>query len=76
MLFLIRHRLTSVFDESQLNESRFMSLLENFLCDDTMHNVVEQLVNFIHGGYVETEEEKLSRLARVGHVLAVDGGRC
>ncbi|CAK8684544.1 EF-hand calcium-binding domain-containing protein 5-like isoform X3 [Clavelina lepadiformis] len=57
-------RLTSVFDESQLNESRFMSLLENFLCDDTMHNVVEQLVNFIHGGYVETEEEKLSRLAR------------
>ena len=60
-------RLTSVFDESQLNQGRFVSLLENFVTDETGHQVVEQLVNFIHAGYVETEEEKMSRLARVCH---------
>lgn len=57
--------MTSVFDENQLSEGRFISLLENFVTDDTNHVTVEQLVNFLHGGYVETEEEKMSRLARV-----------
>nr|CAB3241204.1 EF-hand calcium-binding domain-containing protein 5-like [Phallusia mammillata] len=57
-------RMTSVFDESQLSQGRFVSLLENFVTDDTNHITVEQLVNFIHGGYVETEEEKMLRLAR------------
>uniref|UniRef100_H2Y3N1 EF-hand domain-containing protein n=1 Tax=Ciona intestinalis TaxID=7719 RepID=H2Y3N1_CIOIN len=57
-------RMTSVFDENQLNQGRFVTLLDNFVCDETNHITVEQLVNFIHGGYVETEEEKMSRLAR------------
>ena len=61
--------MTSVFDEDQLNIGRFISLLENFLSDETNHPLVEQLVNFIHGGYVETEEEKMARLEKVNHHL-------
>ena len=57
--------MTSVFDENQLNEGRFITLLENFISDETDHLLVEQLVNFIHGGYVETEEEKMARLEKV-----------
>lgn len=57
--------MTSVFDENQLNEGRFISLLENFLSEDTNHSIVQYLVNFIHGGYVETEEEKMERLEKV-----------
>jgi len=58
--------MTSAFDENQLNEGRFISLMENFTSDDTDHTLVEQLVNFIFGGYVETEEEKMARLEKVG----------
>ena len=57
--------MTSVFDENQLNEGRFISLLENFISDETDHLLVEQLVNFIFSGYVETEEEKMARLEKV-----------
>lgn len=61
-------RLTSAFDENRLNKSRFVSLLDTFLDEETQNETVEDLVNFIHGGYVETEEEKMERLAKVGAI--------
>ncbi|XP_039261348.2 EF-hand calcium-binding domain-containing protein 5-like isoform X2 [Styela clava] len=57
-------RITSVFDENQLNKNRFVALLETFLSDNATHHIVESLLNFIHLGYIETEEEKMLRLAR------------
>lgn len=55
----------SVFDESQLNKPRFVSLMEAFVSEEATHKVVENLLNFLFYGYVETEDEKMERIAKV-----------
>lgn len=62
----------SVFDESQLNKPRFVSLMEAFISEEATHQVVENLLNFLFYGYVETEEEKMERIAKVSHILYID----
>ena len=58
-------RVTSAFDENKLNVGRFISLMENFLTDECPREMVSDLVEYIQEGYIETEEEKMSRLAKV-----------
>ncbi|XP_066268695.1 EF-hand calcium-binding domain-containing protein 5-like isoform X2 [Branchiostoma lanceolatum] len=55
---------TSVFDESSLNLNQFVQLVETFLGDHPYQEAVDHLVGYIQSGYVETEEEKMSRLAK------------
>ncbi|XP_019614301.1 PREDICTED: EF-hand calcium-binding domain-containing protein 5-like isoform X2 [Branchiostoma belcheri] len=55
---------TSVFDENSLNLSQFVQLVETFLGDHPFQEAVDRLVGYIQDGYVETEEEKMSRLAK------------
>eukprot|EP00058_Branchiostoma_floridae_P005170 XP_002590658.1 hypothetical protein BRAFLDRAFT_89459 [Branchiostoma floridae] len=55
---------TSVFDENSLNLNQFVQLVETFLGDHPYHEAVDRLVGYIQSGYVETEEEKMSRLAK------------
>nr|XP_054749406.1 EF-hand calcium-binding domain-containing protein 5-like isoform X5 [Lytechinus pictus] len=52
----------SAFDESALNSSQFVQLVELFLGEDSPQYVVDALVKFITNGYVETEQEKFLRL--------------
>ncbi|XP_041456858.1 EF-hand calcium-binding domain-containing protein 5-like isoform X2 [Lytechinus variegatus] len=52
----------SAFDESALNSSQFVQLVELFLGEDSPQYVVDALVKFITDGYVETEQEKFLRL--------------
>ncbi|XP_030847375.1 EF-hand calcium-binding domain-containing protein 5 isoform X5 [Strongylocentrotus purpuratus] len=55
-------RTGSVFDESALNSSQFVQLVELFLGEDSPQYAVDALVKFITEGYVETEQEKFLRL--------------
>ena len=48
-----------------MNVGRFISLMENFLTDECPREMVSDLVEYIQEGYIETEEEKMSRLAKV-----------
>ncbi|KAJ8042730.1 EF-hand calcium-binding domain-containing protein 5 [Holothuria leucospilota] len=55
---------TSAFDENFLNQSQFVQLVEAFLGDDPSQEVIDLLVKYLKGGYVETEEEKFLRLQK------------
>ncbi|XP_071486075.1 EF-hand calcium-binding domain-containing protein 5-like [Diadema antillarum] len=57
-------RTGSAFDESALNTSQFVQLVELFLGEESPQFVVESLVKFISEGYVETEQEKFLRLQK------------
>ncbi|XP_072164460.1 EF-hand calcium-binding domain-containing protein 5-like isoform X2 [Diadema setosum] len=57
-------RTGSAFDESALNSSQFVQLVELFLGEESPQFVVESLVKFISEGYVETEQEKFLRLQK------------
>ncbi|XP_072034980.1 EF-hand calcium-binding domain-containing protein 5-like isoform X2 [Amphiura filiformis] len=54
----------SAFDQNTLNTSQFVALIEVFLGDDPPEEVVQAVIKFIQEGYVETEEEKFSRLQK------------
>ena len=57
----------SAFDENTLNESQFVQLTETFLCDDPDYEeMFTKLVGFVKDGYMETEEERMKRLIKVG----------
>ncbi len=55
----------SAFDESTLNMSQFVQLTETFLGDEPNMEGFNQLVRFVREGYMETEEERMSRLIKV-----------
>lgn len=56
----------SAFDECSLNVSQFVQLTETFLNERPPKDLFELLTKYLKEQYVETEEEKLKRLVKVG----------
>ncbi|XP_077995490.1 EF-hand calcium-binding domain-containing protein 5-like [Glandiceps talaboti] len=54
----------SAFDENFVNLSQFVQLTESFLGDEPPQDTFSILLDFIKAGYVETEEEKMTRLKK------------
>ena len=59
------HSVASAFDESTLNTSQFVLVIETFLGDEPLMEAFHQLINFIRDGYMETEDERMHRLIKV-----------
>ncbi len=55
----------SAFDQNTLNSNQFVQLIGVFLGEEPPEEVVQSVIKFIQGGYVETEEEKFNRLQKV-----------
>ena len=55
----------STFDEFSLNLNQFTQLIEAFIGDEPVMDVFHQLVRYVRDGYVETEDERMSRLLKV-----------
>lgn len=55
----------SAFDENTVNMYQFVQMTETFVGDNPALEVFQALCRYMRGGYVETEEEKLTRLTRV-----------
>ncbi|XP_013406765.1 EF-hand calcium-binding domain-containing protein 5 isoform X1 [Lingula anatina] len=62
----------SAFDETSLNVSQFVNLIETFLGDEPGMEAFNSLVRYVRDGYMETEEEKRERLLKAHreHVTA------
>lgn len=56
----------SAFDENTINIYQFIQLTETFLGDYPALEVFQSLCRYMRDGYVETEDEKMARLMRVG----------
>ncbi|KAH9514573.1 EF-hand calcium-binding domain-containing protein 5 [Bulinus truncatus] len=54
----------SAFDESTLNISQFVLLIETLLGHDPSKEIFERLVKHIKDGYTDTEQEKMDRLVK------------
>lgn len=55
----------SAFDENTINMSQFIQLTETFLGDYPVLEIFQSLCRYMRNGYVETEEEKMTRLMKV-----------
>ncbi|KAM4701864.1 EF-hand calcium-binding domain-containing protein 5 [Discoglossus pictus] len=60
-------RITSAFNDSVLTLPQFVQLMETFLGERSPFSTVENVTGFIKKEYVETEEERISLLAKVRH---------
>ena len=56
----------STFDQDTLNESQFTQIAETFMGDYPNMEVFQHLVRYVRDGYVETEDERMGRLLKVG----------
>ena len=56
----------STFDQDTLNESQFTQITETFMGDYPNMEVFQHLVRYVRDGYVETEDERMGRLLKVG----------
>ena len=65
MLSTRSHSVASAFDEHTLNMSQFIQLTETFLGDTPHADGFRQLVRWVKEGYMETEEERATRLRKV-----------
>ncbi|KAF6030150.1 hypothetical protein EB796_011528 [Bugula neritina] len=54
----------SAFDENTINMSQFIQLTETFLGDYPVLEIFQSLCRYMRNGYVETEEEKMTRLMK------------
>lgn len=54
----------SAFDETTLNCSQFIQITETFLGDSADMDLFQQLIRYLKDGYVETEDERMSRLLK------------
>ncbi|XP_014346068.2 EF-hand calcium-binding domain-containing protein 5 [Latimeria chalumnae] len=57
-------RLTSAFDGNSLNLPQFVQLLDTFVGEGASPSTVENLIEYLQSGYMETEEEKIERLTK------------
>ncbi|XP_010281783.1 PREDICTED: EF-hand calcium-binding domain-containing protein 5, partial [Phaethon lepturus] len=58
----------SAFDESCLNLSQFVQLMEAFVGEDTSLPTVKRLIAFIKEKYKQTEEERMEQREKVHHI--------
>lgn len=58
----------SIFNGSSFDLLQFVQFLETFVGEDVPLSASETLTSFFKKGYVETKEEKMNALEKVGNI--------